>query len=73
MQAKLIGCQEYTHGLYDVKLLPKDDRKFDICVRHNVRMDIYEAKDYELTKINIKVKGGLCRPSKQPSRTAART
>jgi hypothetical protein len=53
--SKLIGCHEYTHGLFDFKLLAKDDRKFDVYVRHNTRMSIYEAKGYELTKINIKV------------------
>lgn len=55
MEAKLIGCQEYTVDLYDIKLIPKDDRKFDLYVRHNTRMSIYEAKNYELTKINVKV------------------
>lgn len=53
--SKLIGCQEYTVGLYDIRLMPKDDKKFDVYVRHNTRMSIYEAKGYELTRINIKV------------------
>jgi hypothetical protein len=53
--SKQIGCQEYTLGLYDLKLMIKDDRKLDIYVRHNTRMSIYEAKNYELIKINIKV------------------
>ena len=70
--SKLIGCSEYTVGLYDFKLLAKDGSKIDIYARHNTRMAIYEARDYELGRINLKVRPPSLRPSKPPWEAAWR-
>jgi 2C-methyl-D-erythritol 2,4-cyclodiphosphate synthase len=51
---KLIGANSYTLDNYDVTVLPRTDKIVDIYLRDNFKMEIYEAKNFTLNKINVK-------------------
>jgi hypothetical protein len=53
--SKLIGGNSYIHGSYDITVMPHSDKKVDLYIRDNFKMEIFEVKGYELNKINIKV------------------
>jgi hypothetical protein len=53
--SKLIGANSYVFNSYDITVLPQSDKKLDLYVRDNFKMEIYEAKGYTLNKINVKV------------------
>lgn len=57
--SKLIGGNSYLYGNYDVTIMPHSERKLDLYVRDNFKMEIFEAKTYELTRINVKVSVGF--------------
>lgn len=53
--SKLIGGISLNYDNYDVTLMPHADKKLDLYVRDNFKMEIYEAKAYNLNRINVKV------------------
>ena len=58
---KLIGANSYLFGSYDITVMPHTERKLDLYVRDNFKMEIFEAKSFELSRINVKVYSYLCR------------
>jgi hypothetical protein len=53
--SKLIGGNSYLFGSYDITVMPHTDKKLDLYVRDNFKMEIFEVKGYDLNKINVRV------------------
>ena len=57
----MIGGNSYIFNNFDVTVMPHSEKKLDLYVRDNFRMEIFEAKGFELHKINTKVVKSSCR------------
>lgn len=53
--SKLIGAHSFIYDSYDVTIMPQAEKKLDLYVRNNFKMEIYEARGYNLNRINVKV------------------
>ena len=62
--SKLIGGHSFLYDNYDVTVMPLGEKKLDLYVRDNFKMEIFEAKGYELNRINVKVRLILLRLSR---------